>query len=125
VINGILIDKNILFSIILAREDRDQILDILKQFDFHFISTNTFVTAFYVLRKSEMTKKEIYQDLCDFQIVEIHKNDCFTAFDMASRSDDIEDCLELLTAKRNFAKFITSDKKLISEYINVFDIIQV
>ena len=100
------------------------ILDILKKFNFHFISINTFVTAFYVLRKSKMTKEQIYADLNDFQLLEIDKRDCHLAFDMARHSDDIEDCLELLTAKRNSAKFITSDKKLIQIHQNSFEIIE-
>lgn len=71
--------------------------EFLSQFDQVFISTNTFVTCFYVLRKSQLSKEQIYLDLSKFEILEIDKNDCHLAYNLAQNIDDIEDCPELFT----------------------------
>jgi predicted nucleic acid-binding protein len=124
-IKKILLDKNVVIDLIAARFRKDIVLKKLEDFDSYFISTNTFVTCFYILRKEDQSKEDIYQNLSKFQLLEIDKRDCHLAFDMARHSDDIEDCLELLTAKRNSAKFITSDKKLIQTHQNSFEIVEV
>jgi len=123
--NSILLDKNIAIDIISGRERRDSILEIIKNYDQQFISTHTFTTCFYILRKHGMSKEQIYSYLIDFELLEINQNDCHLAFNLAQNIDDIEDCLELCTAKRNKLKTITADKKMAFKYGDLFSIIQV
>ena len=57
--------------------------------------------------------------------MEIDKIDCHLSYNLAINTDDIEDCLELLTAKRNHCKIITADKKMVAKYGNGFDVVVV
>lgn len=123
--NNIVLDKNIVLDIISGRSRRSAVLEILKNYDTHYISTHTFATCFYILRKQNLSKYEIYNHLVDFEIIEIHVNDCHLAYDIAQNIDDIEDCLELLTAKRNKAKIITADHKMAFKYGDLFSIVVV
>jgi predicted nucleic acid-binding protein len=122
--NNILLDKSVAIDIIAGRPRKQKVLEILKDFDRFFISTNAFTTCFYVLRK-DYSKEEIYQILSKFEILEIDKNDCYLAYNLAQNIDDIEDCLELFTAKRNSCKMMTSDQKMISKYGEFFGILEV
>ncbi len=124
-INKLLLDKNIILDMVLGRGRKSAILEVIKNFDQHFISTHTFTTCFYILRRENFSKEEIYSYLTDFNLLEIDKNDCHLAFNLAKNIDDIEDCLELYTAKRNKAKVITADQKMVLEYGNTFDMINV
>lgn len=123
--NSLLLDKNIILDIILGRDRRSDVLNVLKNYDQTFISTHTFTTCFYILRKQSLSKEQIYSHLIDFEILEIDKNDCHLAYDLAQSIDDIEDCLELFTAKRNRAKIITADQKMVAKYGDFFDIVLV
>jgi predicted nucleic acid-binding protein len=122
---SVLLDKNIVIDLILGRARQSKISSILNQFDKILISTNTFTTCFYILRKSEMSKEQIYSDLTQFELVEIDKADCHLAYDLAQNIDDIEDCLELYTAKRNKSKLITADRKMIFKYSNLVEMIEI
>lgn len=121
----LLLDKNILLDVILGRERQEKIKSLIVEFEEIFITTHTFATCFYTLRKSQITKEEIYQDLNNFELLEIDKIDCHLAFNIAKNLDDIEDCLELCTAKRNKAKTITADQKLVYNYQDLFDLVLV
>jgi len=121
----ILLDKNIIIDLISGRERRSKILEILKNSDKRFISTHTFTTCFYILRKEKLSKEKIYSYLSDFELLEINKIDCHLAFGIAKNLDDIEDCLEICTAKRNKVKILTADQKMAQEYSNFADIIVV
>lgn len=122
--NSLLLDKNIVIDIIAGRLRRPKILEILQNFEKIFISTHTFTTCFYILRK-DYSKEEIYQHLSQFEILEINQIDCHLAFSLAKNLDDIEDCLEICTAKRNQVKIITADKKMLLNYGDVFDMIEI
>jgi len=123
--SGLLLDKNIVIDLILGRDRENQNISIISQYENTFITTNTFVTCFYILRKSSLTKEKIYLDLTQFEILEIDKSDCHLAYDIAQNIDDIEDCLELLTAKRNKAKMLTADHKMAFKYSELFNIVVV
>jgi predicted nucleic acid-binding protein len=123
--NSILLDKNVALDIISGRPRRPKILEMLKNYDCHFISTNTFTTCFYVLRREKLSKEQIYSYLMDFEILEIDKNDCYLAYNLAQNIEDIEDCLELFTAKRNSCKMMTSDQKMTAKYNKLFQMIEI
>jgi hypothetical protein len=44
---------------------------------------------------------------------------------IAQNIDDIEDCLELCTAKRNKVKMITADQKMAFKYGDLFGVVAV
>jgi hypothetical protein len=98
---------------------------ISHNYDKLYISTHTFSTVFYILRKSTLSKEKIYNDLSDFELLDIDKTDCHLAYNAAKNIDDIEDCLELFSAKRNKLKTITADQKMALNYGNQFKIILV
>ncbi len=125
--NNILLDKNIVLDLLLGRsgERENRINQLLSTFDEACITTNTFVTCFYVMRKSQISKEKIYQDLTKFEILEIDKMDCHLAYNLAQNIDDIEDCMELFTAKRNSCKMMSSDQKMIANYGEYFGIVEV
>ena len=114
--NNILLDKNVVLDIISGRPRRAKVLEILENYNQHFISTNTFTTCFYILRKEKLSKEQIYSYLVDFEILEIDKMDCHLAYNLAQNIDDIEDCMELFTAKRNSCKMMSSEQKMIAKY---------
>jgi hypothetical protein len=72
-----------------------------------------------------LSKEQIYNHLTDFELLEIDKTDCHLAYDIAQNIDDIEDCLELCTAKRNKVKMITADQKMAFKYGGLFGIVAV
>ncbi len=123
--NNILLDKNVVLDIISGRPRRAKVLEMLKIFNRLFISTNTFTTCFYILRKEKLSKEQIYSYLVDFEILEIDKMDCHLAYNLAQNIDDIEDCMELFTAKRNSCKMMSSDQKMIAKYGEYFGIVEV
>ena len=123
--NNILLDKNVVLDIISGRPRRAKVLEILENYNQHFISTNTFTTCFYILRKEKLSKEQIYSYLVDFEILEIDKMDCHLAYNLAQNIDDIEDCMELFTAKRNSCKMMSSDQKMIAKYGEYFGIVEV
>jgi predicted nucleic acid-binding protein len=122
--NKILLDKNIVLDLVLGRQRSPKIIEILYNFDQIFISTHTFATCFYILRKS-YSKEEVYFHLSKFELLEIDKNDCHLAFSMAQNLDDIEDCLEICTAQRNNAKILTADQKMVKEYNNFKNVVMI
>jgi predicted nucleic acid-binding protein len=122
---NLLLDKNVVIDLIQGRSRKNKILEKLVEFDTTLISINTFVTCFYVLKKVGLSKTEIYEYLNDFELLEIEKSDCHRAYNLATNIDDIEDCLELFTAKRNQCKLMTADQKMILKYSDLFDIVEV
>lgn len=123
-INRILLDKNIAIDLISGRPRKNKIIETLNNFDQLNISTNTFTTCFYVLRK-EYSKEEIYDHLSKFEILEINKTDCNLAYSLAKNINDIEDCLEIFTAKRNDCQILTADKNMEAKYGGFFEMIVV
>lgn len=123
--NSVVLDKNIVLDIISGRSRRPEILEILKNYDTYYISTHTFATCFYILRKQNLSKQEIYNYLVDFEMLPVNVIDCHLAYNLAKNIDDIEDCLELFTSKRNQAKMITADKAMVLKYGDFFDILEV
>jgi predicted nucleic acid-binding protein len=58
--NKVLLDKNIIVDIIAARPRRNKVLELFDNFDEFYISINTFTTCFYILKKDNFSKEEIY-----------------------------------------------------------------
>jgi predicted nucleic acid-binding protein len=110
-----LLDVNIIIDIAESRNRVDDTLKIINGFGHLLISTNTFTTAFYLLRKI-VEKDEIYKLLNEFELLEITPYDCHNGFTFAKSTDDVEDCVEISLAIRNKIPFITADKKLVKRY---------
>ncbi len=116
--NSILLDKNIIVDII---QKRSRYHNILNFFNFEeanlAISTSSFLTLFYTLRKEKFQKEEIYNFLGEFETLDITKLDCMIGYDMAKNSDDVEDCAEIaLAIRKNCKYFVTADFELFENY---------
>jgi len=122
--NSILLDKNIVIDLIAGRPRRSKIVELLKNYNKLLISTHCFTTCFYILRK-ELPKEKLYLYLSKFELVGIDPSDCHLAFSIAQSTDDLEDCLELFTAKRNQAAVITADQHMIAKYGDLFELVGV
>lgn len=114
-----LIDLNIILDLFAKRERFDKIVPTLQEYNNHYITTTTFSTLFYLLRKTQRNPEDIIQFVLKFKLVSILPKSCFIATSKAEHLDDIEDCCEMLTAKENNLVFITADKILKSKYPKV------
>jgi len=123
--NQLLLDKNVVIDLVAGRERKNKIIKILGQYETAFITTNTFTTCFYILRKEGYLKEEIYDYLSVFEILEIEKSDCYSAYNLSKNIEDIEDCVELFLAKRNSCKVVTADTKMILKYGDLFQFLEV
>jgi predicted nucleic acid-binding protein len=117
----ILLDKNIILDIIDNIHRSSIVLNsFLVNFEELYISSNTFLTIFYLARKLGKNKDEILSDLSRFSILAVDENHCLNAANLAKNSDDVEDSCELILAKANKLHFITADKALFESYKSAF-----
>jgi predicted nucleic acid-binding protein len=120
-----LLDKSTVLDLVLARPRKKRILSLLQNYDQIAITTHTFATLFYILRKFDLDKTQIYSYLNEFVLLQIDVNDCLLSYDLAQNADDVEDCLELFASKRGNYDFVTADKYLAKKYAGDFDVVLV
>jgi predicted nucleic acid-binding protein len=120
----VLLDTNIVLDLALYRSRSLQIEKIISNPENIFcVSTSTFLTCFYILRKDQFTKEEIFGILSQFKILTITEKDCIYGFSMARNSQDVEDCSEIaLAIRKNCKCFVTADFELFNNYNHRLDI---
>ncbi|MEI6728878.1 MAG: PIN domain-containing protein [bacterium] len=111
-----LVDSNIVLDIIERRERYFAVKKILASYDSCYISVNSYLNLFYVLRKTLRDKEKIINATKFLDLLDATSEACKEAVIIGQIPDDIEDCFELSLAKSNDLDFITADKKITSKY---------
>ncbi len=114
--NSCLLDKNVVLDILEKRTRFDSVLEVLAKYQNLYISSNCFLTIFYFAKKIGRTKQDIFLQLQNFQILEIGQLECYQAVDLSKNIDDVEDCCELILAKKFKFDLITADKEFVEKY---------
>lgn len=111
-----LFDASVVLDLLNKRQRFDQVVEIVKSHSICYISTNSFLNLFYILRKENRNKQEIILETSFLELLDTTKQACIEALDLAQNLDDVEDCTELSLAKELGIEFFTADKDLKKKY---------
>lgn len=119
----ICIDTNLLIDILGGRPRSDKVREIISA-NYTCVSPHSVVTAYYHTKKYGEFDNQTFQEYVDqFKILTISAKTLSIAYDLAGKSNDLEDAIQIAACKQaKIETFVTADKEIAKLYCNELNI---